>query len=402
MPIRETGANIFCGTCGHFIQHYIWNADASSLWARGTATACGGRSGGRGRPVPAGSPVCRTRIRPRSGVRPPDAAPGCQNSGIRALFICSAASAAGPEIPPADHTKAPPPPRSGGGRTAAPRRGGTGPGGPARVFYCRTPCPPGWGGRCGPCGPGSDGCGRSPAGTPRTYGREPLQHSPVGHRRPAVRHHRHLLPVGRAAADGGVHGPRVLPEIPGHDAPVDAGEGVVLELGGELLMGEVVLGRDDETGGVPVDPVDDAGAQGPADAGEGVPAVMEQGVDQRPVRVAGAGWTTSPLGLFTTITSASSYTTSRIDIRIGGAAPMGSGSGRATETVSAPARRWFLARGFPAEHTRPLLAQPGRRRTGSRPAADMPARRPAGRRRLQDPLGASVSPCSPPLLSYFS
>ena len=26
MPIRETGANIFCGTCGHFIQHYIWNA----------------------------------------------------------------------------------------------------------------------------------------------------------------------------------------------------------------------------------------------------------------------------------------------------------------------------------------------------------------------------------------
>ena len=44
---------------------------------------------------------------------------------------------------------------------------GTGPGGPARAFWPRTPCPPGWGGRCGPYGPGSDGCGRSPAGTPR-------------------------------------------------------------------------------------------------------------------------------------------------------------------------------------------------------------------------------------------
>ena len=51
----------------------------------------------------------------------------------------------------------------------------------------------------------------------------------------------------------------------------------------------------------------------------------------------GAGWTTSPLGLFTTITSPSSYTTSRG--MSSGAASMGAGSGRATETVSAPVRR---------------------------------------------------------------
>ena len=62
---------------------------------------------------------------------------------------------------------------------------------------------------------------------------------------------------------------------------------MVLELGGELLMGEVVFRRDDEAGGVPVDAVDDARPQFPADAGEGVPAVIEQGVDQRAVRVAG-------------------------------------------------------------------------------------------------------------------
>ena len=126
---------------------------------------------------------------------------------------------------------------------------------------------------------------------------EPLQHGPVGHRAPAARHHRHLLPVRRVAADGGVHRAAVLPEIPDHDAPVNPGQGVVLKLGGELLVGEVVFRRDEEAGGVPVDPVDDAGPQLPPDAGEGVPAVVEQGVDQRAVRVAGGRMDHQPLGL---------------------------------------------------------------------------------------------------------
>ena len=83
------------------------------------------------------------------------------------------------------------------------------------------------------------------------------------------------------------HRAAVLPEIPDHDAPVNPGQGVVLKLGGELLVGSIVFRRDDEAGGVPVDPVDDAGPQLPSDAGEGVPAVVQQGIDQRAVRVAG-------------------------------------------------------------------------------------------------------------------
>ena len=89
----------------------------------------------------------------------------------------------------------------------------------------------------------------------------------------------------------------VLAQVPHHDAAVDAGEGVVLELGGELLVGEVVFRRDEEAGGVPVDAVDDAGPQLPADAGQAVPAVVEQGVHQRAVRVAGGRVDHQPLGL---------------------------------------------------------------------------------------------------------
>ena len=62
-------------------------------------------------------------------------------------------------------------------------------------------------------------------------------------------------------------------------------------------MGEVVLRRDDEARGVPVDAVDDAGPLLPPDAGEGVPAVVEQGVDQGPVGVARGGMHHQALGL---------------------------------------------------------------------------------------------------------
>ena len=56
---------------------------------------------------------------------------------------------------------------------------------------------------------------------------------PVGHGTAAVCHHRHLLPVGGMAADGGVHGAPVLPEIAHHQALVGPGQGVVRQLGGE-------------------------------------------------------------------------------------------------------------------------------------------------------------------------
>ena len=58
---------------------------------------------------------------------------------------------------------------------------------------------------------------------------------------------------------------------------------------GQGLVGKVVLRRDDEAGGVPVDAVDNARPQLPVDSGECIAAVVEQGVDQGPVRVAGGG-----------------------------------------------------------------------------------------------------------------
>lgn len=51
----------------------------------------------------------------------------------------------------------------------------------------------------------------------------------------------------------------------------------------------VVLGDDEEAGGVFVDAVDDAGAGDAADAGKGVAAMGEEGVYQRHVGVAGGG-----------------------------------------------------------------------------------------------------------------
>ena len=120
---------------------------------------------------------------------------------------------------------------------------------------------------------------------------------PMGDGPAAIRDHRHLLPVPFVPSNGGVHGAGVLPEVAHHDALIGPGQAVVRELGGELLVGEVVLRRDDEARGVPVDAVDDAGALLPADAGEGVPAVVEEGVDQRPVGVARSGMHHQPLGL---------------------------------------------------------------------------------------------------------
>ena len=90
-------------------------------------------------------------------------------------------------------------------------------------------------------------------------------------------------------ADGGVHGARIGAEPAVDHCLVRAKQGVVLELGGQGQMGPVVFRGDEQAGGVPVDAVDDSGAQFAVDAGEGGAAVIEQGVDQRAVGVAGGG-----------------------------------------------------------------------------------------------------------------
>ena len=60
---------------------------------------------------------------------------------------------------------------------------------------------------------------------------------------------------------------------------------MVLDLGRQPQVGPVGLRHHQQPRGVPVNPVDDAGALHPVDAGEGVPTVVEEGVDERPGRV---------------------------------------------------------------------------------------------------------------------
>ena len=64
----------------------------------------------------------------------------------------------------------------------------------------------------------------------------PGQHLPMGDGGTSAGHHRHLLAVLGAAADGGVNGALVLPQVALDQALVDPGEGVVLQLGGQPAM----------------------------------------------------------------------------------------------------------------------------------------------------------------------
>ena len=76
---------------------------------------------------------------------------------------------------------------------------------------------------------------------------EALQHLPVGHGAAPPRDHSHFLPIHWMAADRSVHSPRLLPEPANDDTAVGPGQGVVLELGRQALVGGVVLGRDDQS-----------------------------------------------------------------------------------------------------------------------------------------------------------
>ena len=114
---------------------------------------------------------------------------------------------------------------------------------------------------------------------------KPLQYLPVGHRIPPPVRHGHLLPIRTMPANRRVHSPAVLPQVPDHHRLICPCQTVVLKLCGQCLVRSIILCRNDQAAGVPVDAVDDAGAQRAPHAAEAPPAVVEQGVDQGPVRV---------------------------------------------------------------------------------------------------------------------
>ena len=108
-----------------------------------------------------------------------------------------------------------------------------------------------------------------------------LHHFPVGHGFFGVAGgDGHLLPVGGVPADGGVDGAGVLPEGAADDGFVGPRHGVVLELGGQHGVGQIVFGDSQQSAGVLVDAVDDAGPQLAVDAGEVIAHGVQQAVDQ--------------------------------------------------------------------------------------------------------------------------
>ena len=121
------------------------------------------------------------------------------------------------------------------------------------------------------------------------HARIPRDDLPVGHGGPPAGYHRHLLPVRRMPSDGRIHGAAVLLQVAHHQTLVRPRQRVVAELGAEPQMGGIVFGGNDEPAGVPVDAVYDAGPQFSVDPGKAVPAVIQQGVHQCPVRVSRCG-----------------------------------------------------------------------------------------------------------------
>lgn len=123
--------------------------------------------------------------------------------------------------------------------------------------------------------------------------REALDHPPMGHGVTAALAHRHFLsgvrmPVDRLI-DGAAFPVRHAPDK-GHVAAAHlAGAAMVGELRRQRLVGAVVLGGHHQSGGVLVEPMDNARPPDPADAGQACAAVGDQRVDQRAGLVPGGG-----------------------------------------------------------------------------------------------------------------
>ncbi len=100
----------------------------------------------------------------------------------------------------------------------------------------------------------------------------------------------HFLAVYRVTADMGEDGVFFLSGDAVGDGEVELFHGGSLgKLGGEGLVGDVGFRDDEAAGGVLVEAVDDAGALDAADAGELAFAMVEEGVDEGAVGVAGRG-----------------------------------------------------------------------------------------------------------------
>ena len=122
------------------------------------------------------------------------------------------------------------------------------------------------------------------------------KHRPVRNRRAAFGVNCHFLAVFLAPRDGLVDAPAVLPQIPFNQRAVVLLHLPLLQLAAEGELALVVLCHEQQTAGVLVQPVDDAGAQFAADAAQVVKVVQER-VDERAVLIAGGGVNDHAAGL---------------------------------------------------------------------------------------------------------
>ena len=80
----------------------------------------------------------------------------------------------------------------------------------------------------------------------------------------------HLFAVGVVPPDGGVHRAAVFPERSHNNGIVNTVHGMILQLGCQHCVSQIVFRHCQQPGGVLVDPVDDTGAQLSVDAGKGI------------------------------------------------------------------------------------------------------------------------------------
>lgn len=100
---------------------------------------------------------------------------------------------------------------------------------------------------------------------------------------------RHFHAIDRVATDVGEDGSAFRQGAALNDGEVALVGGAVGELLNERTVGGVGLGDDQAAGGVFVEAVNDAGSFDTADPGELAFAMMEQGVDQSAIGIAGGG-----------------------------------------------------------------------------------------------------------------
>ena len=404
---------MYCGSCGHFTRHYIWRDGRQARNAPGRRCAsCPWRLGHCAHPRMKDrreDPVLPPVDPPHAGPGPAGhPAAGRKRAGpltaARRLsaILGSPASAAGSGTPPAGRTTAPPAPRSGGGETAAPPHEGTGPGGPGTGFFAPYTVSPrmGW----PMCAMWTRIWWVRPGLQSALHigiAREPLQHGPVGHRAAG----RPPPPPSSSGPPGGGRWGRP----PCHCPPGDSrsrctgksGPGCGPEAGRRASGGQqsffAAMRRPEVSRSIRWTM---PGRSSPPMPERESPQWWSRALTSVPSGWPGAGWTTSPLGLFTTITSLSSYTTSRG--MSWGATSTGSGSGRVTDDGLSPAQAVVFRQGLSGSGDPPLLAQPGGGGAGHvRQLPGQPGVQP-GAGVLRIPLGASASPWALPLLSYFS